>query len=110
VSLHFSIKTATLVDDNSNFGMTGHDVHLLKTEERFSNVNGMDSAHQLSNFPIAALVQNHHCFAIVIIISQMAYHGKGVLFSLVVIWKLTRSRWIIVDPFMLVGNRGLRQE
>ena len=109
VSVHFSIKMAALVDDNANVGMTRHDVHLLKTGERFANVSGMDSDHQLSNFPIAGLVQ----MALLLPSLLPKWNNMeraGVLLSLVVTWKFTRSRWIILDPFMLVGNGRLRHE
>ena len=107
----FLHQKATLIDDNANVGMTGHDVHLLKTGERFVGATGMDSHHHLSNFLISGLVQNWHGFAVASLLPQQHIMERGVLFSLVVVtWKLTISRWLMVDPFMFVGNRGFRQE
>jgi len=82
---------ATLVDDNANVGMTRHDVHLLKTGERFANVSGMDSDHYLSNFPIAGLVQKALLLPS-LLPKWNNMERAGVLFSLVVTWKFTRSR------------------
>jgi len=83
VSGHFPIKADTLVGCVTNDGEARFDVNLLKTGERFADISGIGGGHQISNFPIAGLVQDQHGFAIAII-PQVAFHGKGVLLPLVV--------------------------
>jgi len=58
--------------------MTGHDVHLLKTGERFVGATGMDSHHHLSNFLISGLVQNWHGFAVASLLPQQHIMERGV--------------------------------
>jgi len=67
--------------------------------ERFANVSGMDSDYQLSKFPIAGLVQM--ALLLPSLLPKWNNMERAVLFSLVVTWKFTRSRWIILDSFML---------
>jgi len=104
---HFPIKTAMLVDFGANGEIEESDVYFLKTGEIFADISGIGD-HQLSNFPSAGLVQDQHDCAIATI-PQVIYHGKGALFSLVVTWELTRSSWIMMDSFKLLGNSGLKQ-
>jgi len=108
VSGHSSNKAGTLVGCATS-GEARFDVNFVKTGERFADISGIGGDCQPHNFPITGHVQDQHGFPVAMI-PQLHIMERGVLFSVVVMWKLTRLSWIMVDLFMLLGNRGLRKQ